>query len=77
MPSSCQTLLFLVTNSNQGAIMKDSIGDKSIYLRINELKKRNIQPTDATNAVRLAREHDNERRMGIFLLTKVAVWYMF
>jgi putative DNA primase/helicase len=38
------------------------IGDESIYLRISELKKGNIQFTDATNAQRLYREHGKDIR---------------
>ena len=36
--------------------------DESIYLRIMELKKGNIQFTDATNAARLIREHGKDIR---------------
>jgi len=36
--------------------------DESIYLRINELKKGNIQFTDATNASRLIKEHGSNIR---------------
>jgi hypothetical protein len=35
--------------------MTERIEDECIYLRINELKKGNIQFTDATNAKRLYR----------------------
>jgi len=42
--------------------MENKIGDESIYLRISELKKGNIQFTDATNAARLAREHGRDIR---------------
>ena len=42
--------------------MPEKIGDESIYLRINELKKGNIQFTDATNAARLVREHGRDIR---------------
>jgi putative DNA primase/helicase len=42
--------------------MAEQIGDESIYLRINELKKGNIQFTDATNAQRLFREHGKDIR---------------
>jgi putative DNA primase/helicase len=38
-------------------MMGEQIGDECRYLRINELKKGNIQFTDATNALRLYREH--------------------
>jgi hypothetical protein len=38
-------------------MMAEPIGDESIYLRISELKKSNIQFTDATNAQRLFKEH--------------------
>jgi putative DNA primase/helicase len=37
-------------------------GDECIYLRISELKKGNIQFTDATNAQRLFREHGRDIR---------------
>ena len=36
--------------------------DECIYLRINELKKGNIQFTDATNAARLIKEHGKDIR---------------
>jgi len=39
--------------------MGQQIGDESVYMRINELKKGNVQFTDATNAERLLREHGN------------------
>jgi len=42
--------------------MAEKIGDESIYLRINELKKGNIQLTDATNAARLLREQGRNIR---------------
>jgi putative DNA primase/helicase len=42
--------------------MAEPIGDESIYFRISELKKGNIQFTDATNAQRLFREHGNNIR---------------
>jgi putative DNA primase/helicase len=42
--------------------MADLIGDESIYLRISELKKGNIQLTDSTNASRLIREHGRNIR---------------
>jgi putative DNA primase/helicase len=40
----------------------EPIGDESIYLRIRELKKGNIQFTDATNAQRLFGEHGKDIR---------------
>jgi putative DNA primase/helicase len=43
-------------------MMAEQIGDESIYLRISELKKGNIQFTDATNAQRLFREHGKDIR---------------
>jgi putative DNA primase/helicase len=42
--------------------MNERIGDESIYLRIMELKKGNIQFTDSTNAARLLREHGRDIR---------------
>jgi putative DNA primase/helicase len=42
--------------------MSNQIGEESIYLRINELKKGNVQFTDATNAGRLLREHKRDIR---------------
>ena len=42
--------------------MSERIGYESIYLRIMELKKGNIQFTDATNAARLAREQGHNIR---------------
>ena len=42
--------------------MGELIGDESIYLRINELKKGTIQYTDSTNALRLLREHGRDIR---------------
>ncbi|MDR2785396.1 MAG: hypothetical protein LBB83_05740, partial [Treponema sp.] len=42
--------------------MAELMGDESIYLRISELKKGNIQFTDATNAQRLFREHGKDIR---------------
>jgi putative DNA primase/helicase len=43
-------------------MMANQIGDESIYLRIIELKKGNIQFTDATNAARLVREQGQNIR---------------
>jgi putative DNA primase/helicase len=43
-------------------MMAEPIGDESIYFRISELKKGNIQFTDATNAQRLFREHGRDIR---------------
>jgi putative DNA primase/helicase len=43
-------------------MMAEQIGDESIYFRISELKKGNIQFTDATNAQRLFREHGKDIR---------------
>jgi putative DNA primase/helicase len=43
-------------------MMAEQIGDESIYLRISELKKGNIQFTDATNAQRLFKEHGKDIR---------------
>ena len=40
----------------------EKIGDESVYLRISELKKGNIQFTDSTNAARLIREHGRDIR---------------
>jgi len=40
----------------------EMIGDEGIYLRISELKKGNIQFTDATNACRLLKEHKKNIR---------------
>jgi len=42
--------------------MKEAILDESVYLRISELKKGNIQFTDSTNAERLLREHKRDIR---------------
>jgi putative DNA primase/helicase len=42
--------------------MLEKIGDESIYLRISELKKGNIQLTDSTNAARLVKEHGKDIR---------------
>lgn len=42
--------------------MTEPIGDESIYLRIDLLKKGDIQLTDATNAQRLFREHGRDIR---------------
>jgi putative DNA primase/helicase len=44
------------------ADMADLIGDESIYLRISELKKGNVQFTDSTLASRLIREHGKNIR---------------
>ena len=44
--------------------MADKLVDECIYLRINELKKGNIQLTDATNAERLVREHGKDIRFN-------------
>jgi putative DNA primase/helicase len=43
-------------------MMTEKLVDECIYLRINELKKGNIQFTDATNAQRLYREHGANKR---------------
>jgi len=40
----------------------EKVGDESIYLRISELKKGNIQFTDTTNACRLLKEHKRNIR---------------
>ncbi|MDR0442367.1 MAG: hypothetical protein LBH44_03055, partial [Treponema sp.] len=42
--------------------MANQIGDESIFLRIMQLKKGNIQFTDSTNATRLFREHGRNIR---------------
>jgi len=42
--------------------MKDTLVNESVYLRISELKKRNIQFTDSTSAERLLREHKRDIR---------------
>ena len=42
--------------------MASQMGDESIYLRISELKKGNVQFTDSTNAGRLIREHGRDIR---------------
>jgi putative DNA primase/helicase len=42
--------------------MAEPIGDEGIYLRLDQLKKGNIQFTDATNAQRLFREHGKDIR---------------
>ena len=44
--------------------MAQHIGDESVYLRISELKKGNIQFTDATNAARLVKEHGRDIRFN-------------
>jgi putative DNA primase/helicase len=43
-------------------MMAEPIGDESIYLRLAQLKKGQIQFTDATNAQRLYREHGKDIR---------------
>ncbi|MDR1252159.1 MAG: DUF5906 domain-containing protein, partial [Treponema sp.] len=45
--------------------MTDQIGDESIYLRLAQLKKGQIQFTDATNAQRLFREHGRDIRYNV------------
>ena len=53
--------------------MVEKIGDESIYLRISELQKGNIQFTDATNAEKFQRDHgDNIRYMAAW--KKWLVW---
>jgi len=42
--------------------MESKIGDESIFLRIDELKKGKVQLTDATNARRLFEEHGKDIR---------------
>jgi len=42
--------------------MAERIGDESIYLRIDELKKGKVQFTDSTNAARLLKEHGKDIR---------------
>ena len=42
--------------------MREQIGDESVYFRISELKKGNVQFTDSTNASRLIREHGRDIR---------------
>jgi putative DNA primase/helicase len=42
--------------------MRDTIGDESILLRINDLKRGSIQFTDSTNADRLIKEHGRDIR---------------
>jgi hypothetical protein len=42
--------------------MAESVGDESIYLRLDLLKKGLVQFTDATTAARLLREHDRDIR---------------
>jgi putative DNA primase/helicase len=43
-------------------MMAEQIGDESIYLRLQQLKKGQLQFTDATNAQRLFREHGKDIR---------------
>jgi putative DNA primase/helicase len=45
-----------------GVLMREQIGDESVYFRISELKKGNVQFTDSTNASRLIREHGRDIR---------------
>jgi putative DNA primase/helicase len=42
--------------------MKEQSGDESIFLRISELKRGNVQFTDSTNASWLIREHGRDIR---------------
>jgi putative DNA primase/helicase len=42
--------------------MRESIGDESVFLRINEFKSGLIQYTDSTNAMRLVKEHGRDIR---------------
>jgi putative DNA primase/helicase len=53
--------------------MREQIGDESIFLRISELKKGNVQFTDSTNAARLIREHGRDIRY-IAAWKKWLVW---
>jgi putative DNA primase/helicase len=53
--------------------MREQIGDESIFLRICELKKGNVQFTDSTNASRLIREHGRDIRY-IAAWKKWLVW---
>jgi putative DNA primase/helicase len=54
--------MFANANKIQGVSMAEKIGDESIFLRINELKKGNVQFTDSTNAGRLVAEHGRDIR---------------
>ena len=49
-------------NFTEEVLMREQIGDESIFLRISELKKGNVQFTDSTNAARLIREHGRDIR---------------
>ena len=53
--------------------MESKIGDESIFLRIDELKKGKVQLTDATNARRLFEEHGKDIRY-IAAWKKWIVW---
>ena len=53
--------------------MENRIGDESIFLRIDELKKGKVQLTDATNARRLFEEHGKDIRY-IAAWKKWIVW---
>ncbi|WP_461257046.1 DNA primase family protein [Treponema sp. R80B11-R83G3] len=54
-------------------MVTEKIGDESIYLRISELKKGNIQFTDTTNAARLLKEH----RRNIRYFTALKKWLVW
>jgi putative DNA primase/helicase len=54
-------------------MMENKIGDESIFLRIDELKKGKVQLTDATNARRLFEEHGKDIRY-IAAWKKWIVW---
>ncbi|MDR0287999.1 MAG: DNA primase, partial [Clostridiales bacterium] len=43
-------------------MMREAIGDESVFLRINEFKNGLIQFTDSTNAMRLIKEHGRDIR---------------
>jgi putative DNA primase/helicase len=50
------------TKHTQEVLMREQIGDESVFLRIKEFKKGLIQFTDSTNAMRLVKEHGRDIR---------------
>jgi putative DNA primase/helicase len=53
---------FSKTKRIREVLMREQIGDESVFLRIEEFKKGLIQFTDSTNAMRLVKEHGRDIR---------------
>jgi putative DNA primase/helicase len=57
-----KTIGFSKKQTHTEALMREQIGDESVFSRIAEFKKGLIQFTDSTNAMRLVKEHGQDIR---------------